>query len=238
MNTTSVIETPTMETRYIKPINSQPSVYWFAFSLAAILAIGITSFLIPTINNVGLSILLLFVITFSVMAFKQMSTPVLTFTLSFMHLQYHSAEGGWSLRWQSIQQLGLAELPTAEGWYQTLPWMGVKLKNYDDFLTSVCPRVASKMLIEQRGLLFIAFKRTPNSPHAIEDMLFDDTPYITQNGVVLKGLIAMLANRMRYNRELLGFDFFIADDLFDRPLGEFVGLARRYLAQANTSTVN
>ncbi|WP_157072549.1 DUF2982 domain-containing protein [Photobacterium sanguinicancri] len=43
----------------------------------------------------------------------------------------------------------------------------------------------------------------------------------------------MLANRMRYNRELLGFDFFISDDLLDRPLGEFIGLARRYLAQAN-----
>lgn len=222
-----------METRYIKPVNSQPSIYWFALSLAMILAIGITSFILPTINNVGLSVLLLFALTFSVIAFKQMNAPILTFTLSFMHFQYHSAEGGWSIRWQAIQQLGLTELPTTEGWYQTLPWMGVKLKDYDAFLTSVCPRVASKMLIEQRGLLFLAVKRTPNSPHAIEDMLFDDTPYTTQKGVVLKGLIAMLANRMRYNRELLGFDFFISDDLLDRPLGEFIGLARRYLAQAN-----
>ena len=33
-----------------------------------------------------------------------------------------------------------------------------------------------------------------------------------------------------YNRELLGYDFFISEDLLDRPTDDFVGLTRRYLA--------
>ncbi|OAN18202.1 hypothetical protein A3K86_04705 [Photobacterium jeanii] len=223
-----------MNTCHIKPPNNQPGVYWFALSLAIILAIGIVSVVVPTINNVALSILLLFSVTFCIIAFKQMHAPSLSFTLTFMHWQYHSAEGGWSIRWHNIQKLGVAEIANREGWYRTLPWVGVRLKDYDEFLLSVCPRVASKMLIDQRGLLLLAYKQTDNSPHAIEDMLFDDSHYTTHNGVVLKGLIAMLANRMRYNRELLGYDFFVSDDLFDRPVSDFVGLARRYLAQAQS----
>jgi hypothetical protein len=35
-----------------------------------------------------------------------------------------------------------------------------------------------------------------------------------------------------YNRELLGFDFFIADDVLDRPVNDFIGLLRRYKAAA------
>ncbi len=63
-------------------------------------------------------------------------------------------------------------------------------------------------------------------------MLFDDTPYIAEDGQVHRGLVAMLANHMKAMREVLGYDLFTQEELVDRPLNEFIGLSRRYLAAA------
>ncbi|MEL7287999.1 MAG: DUF2982 domain-containing protein, partial [Pseudomonadota bacterium] len=46
------------------------------------------------------------------------------------------------------------------------------------------------------------------------------------------GLLAMLANRMKYQRRFYGYDVFISASDLDREAEEFVGLARRYLAAA------
>lgn len=93
--------------------------------------------------------------------------------------------------------------------------------------------------MEQRALLLTAYRRAESpGQENFEDMMFDDTPYVGKSGKVYKGLMAMLANRMRYNRELLGFDVFVNEDLLDRPLDEFVGLCRRYLASAASEPAN
>ncbi|MEC6795621.1 DUF2982 domain-containing protein [Photobacterium sp. S4TG1] len=159
----------------------------------------------------------------------------MSFTLTFMHCQFHSHYGGWSTTWHNIQQIGNVTLST-DGWHQPLPWIGVRLKNYDNFIRTICPRVASRLLLEQRILLVMALKNGSHPHHQLEDILFDDNPFITSNGEQLRGLQAMLANRMRYNRELLGFDFFIADDAIDRPISDFIGLLRRYKAAAQSHT--
>ena len=78
----------------------------------------------------------------------------------------------------------------------------------------------------------MVIKQGNHPHHQLEDILFDDSPFITQDGKQFLGLQAMLANRMRYNRELLGFDFFISDDVIDRPVNDFIGLLRRYKAAA------
>ncbi|WP_234998897.1 DUF2982 domain-containing protein [Photobacterium andalusiense] len=160
-----------------------------------------------------------------------MNRPSISFTLTFMHCQYHSRYGGWTTTWHNIADIGHVALST-QGWYTSLPWVGIRLTNYDDFISTICPRVASRILLEQRVLLVMALKSQPDSPYLLEDMLFDDSPFITTNGEQFRGLQAMLANRMRYNRIFFGFDFFIADDVIDRPVADFIGLLRRYKAAA------
>ncbi|MCW8327249.1 DUF2982 domain-containing protein [Photobacterium sp. SDRW27] len=220
-----------METLYIKSATAKAGSSMLALSLLAFLAVGILAFLYPGASSAAIAILLLAALTMLVIAYKQAQEPELAFTLTFMHIQFHSPTGGWLARWKNIDEIGPATV-SFQGWHQTMPWVGIKLKDYEEFLDSICPRIASKILIEQRGLLIIAYKRTDNPPYEIEDMLFDDTHYITHSGKTLKGLLAMLANRMKYNREFLGYDFFISEDLLDRPTEDFIGLTRRYLAAA------
>lgn len=200
-------------------------------SLVACIGVGVTIFLFPEANPAGIAILVLAAVTMLLIAIKQAQQPELSFTLTFMHIQFHSPSGGWLARWKNIAEIGPATI-SYQGWHQPMSWVGIRLKDYDEFLDAICPRIASKILLEQRGLLILAYKRAENPAHEIEDMLFDDTHYVTKSGKTLKGLLAMLANRMRYNREFLGFDFFISEDLLDRPTDDFIGLARRYLAAA------
>ena len=220
-----------MKTIHIQSTAAKAGEYLLILSLVACIAVGLTIFLFPQANPAALGILLLTSVTMLLIAIKRARQPELSFTLTFMHIQFHSPSGGWLARWKNIAEIGPATL-AYQGWHHPMPWVGIRLKDYDEFLESICPRIASKILLEQRGLLILAYKRAENPPHEIEDMLFDDTPYVTKSGRPLKGLLAMLANRMGYNREFLGFDFFISEDLLDRPADEFIGLVRRYLAAA------
>jgi len=220
-----------LETLYIKSTSSKPGKYLLILSLVAFISVGLTVFLYPEANPAAVAILLLAALTILLIAFRLVQEPELSFTLTFMHIQSHSHAGGWLARWKNIAEIGQATV-SYQGWYQPMPWVGIKLKDYEEFLDSICPRIASKILIEQRGLLLVAYKRAENPPYEIEDMLFDDSHYVTRSGKTRKGLLAMLANRMKYNREFLGFDFFISEDQLDRPTEDFIGLARRYLAAA------
>lgn len=218
-----------MKTRYIKPLTAKPRSIMLLFSLSALIALGLLVFWFPQINSAAVALLLLAAVTLLIIGIKQAQDPEVSFTLTFMHLQFHSPYGGWLARWRNIAEIGPATV-AYQGWHQPIPWVGVRLKEYDEFLESICPRIASKILMEQRALLIMAYRRAEHPPHHIEDMLFDDRHYITRSGHTLKGLLAMLANRMRYNRELLGYDFFISEDLLDRPTDDFIGLTRRYIA--------
>lgn len=201
-----------------------------------IIIFSILTFVLLSYFNAQLSTISLLIITLSLgsilLLIKMFLNPsTLSFTLTFMHCQFHSHYGGWTTTWHNIVQIDNVTL-ASHGWHSPLPWIGIQLKNYDDFIRNICPRVASRILLEQRILLVMELKQNEHPTHQLEDILFDDSPFITQDGERFIGLKAMLANRMRYNRELLGFDFFIADDVLDRPLNDFIGLLRRYKAAA------
>ncbi|AMG31736.1 DUF2982 domain-containing protein [Grimontia hollisae] len=158
----------------------------------------------------------------------------LSFSLSAMHIQHHTPKGGWSVKWRNINQIGIPSV-SQEGWHHSLPWFGIKLEDYEPFLEGISYRLAGHIIMEQRGLLLSAYRRAEEPvSNKLEDMMFDDTPYVSSRGKVYKGLIAMLANRMKYTRELLGYDIFVSADLLDRPLEDFVGLTRQYLASAGS----
>lgn len=220
-----------METLHIHTEKLTPKHYIGLFVAIVMITLAFISYFKSQLSALSVSIMVILMMLMLLLIIKLMNTPSVSFTLSFMHCQYHSRYGGWTTTWHNITDIGHATLGT-QGWYTPLPWIGIRLTDYDDFIGSICPRVASRILLEQRILLVMALKSQPDSPYLLEDMLFDDSPFITTNGEQFRGLQAMLANRMRYNRVFFGFDFFIADDVIDRPVADFIGLLRRYKAAA------
>ncbi|MGD8109175.1 DUF2982 domain-containing protein [Vibrio sp. TRT 17S01] len=159
-------------------------------------------------------------------------TSIVRFTLTATHFQQHLFKGGWVVKWINISKIGLCYYDN-DGWQQPMPWIGIKLKHYSPYITSICPRIATDVLLSQRALLYLGAKQVKQTTH-FEDIVLDSSPYVNSQGNEFSGLHAMLANRMRYQRQYYDYDVFISTNDLDRPAEEFVGLARRYLAAAKS----
>ncbi|BDR13103.1 hypothetical protein VspSTUT11_10790 [Vibrio sp. STUT-A11] len=175
-----------------------------------------------------LSVILMAVIVgFAVMMIKKSQV---SFTLTATHFQQHLFKGGWVVRWCNIESIGICSYQQ-EGWYQPLPWVGVRLKHYSPYLDAICPRIATEILLNQRALLYLGARQN-QCEEQFEDIVLDPKPYQSSSGKQYKGLLAMLANRMKYQRSFYGYDVFISAGDLDREAEDFVGLTRRYLAAA------
>ncbi|PFG56441.1 Protein of unknown function (DUF2982) [Vibrio sp. ES.051] len=199
--------------------------------LILLLVALITLFLVilsPGWKQAILSVMLMTVIVgFAILMIKKSQVA---FTLTASHFQQHLFKGGWVIRWRNVESIGICSYQQ-DGWHQPLPWIGIRLKNYSPYLDSICPRIATEILLGQRALLYLGARQN-QCEEKFEDMVLDPKPYINRNGVQYKGLLAMLANRMKYQRGFYGYDLFISASDLDREAEEFVGLTRRYLAAA------
>lgn len=220
-----------METYHVKTAPITTNIMLFIFTFSAIISGSFIHYFVASLSLVATGVLTVTIAALSVILIRFLFNRTYLFTLTFMHCQFHSRYGGWVTPWQNIVYIGHAEL-SIQGWQKPLPWIGIQIKDYDEFVASISLRLASRIMLEQRILLILAMKNSEENDIHIEDIMFDDEPYTTKEGRVFKGLRAMLANRMRYNRHFLGFDFFIAEELLDRPIDDFIGLLRRYKAAA------
>lgn len=155
---------------------------------------------------------------------------IVKYTMTPSHFQQHFFKGGWVVKWSNISRIDMCEIEN-QGWAHPLPWIGVRLRHYDPYLDGVCPRIISDQLLEQRALLYSGLKQK-GMRDKFEDYMFDDSPFTCPSGRVYKGLLAMMANRMHYQRQAIGYDIFISINDLGIDAEEFVGLARRYIAAA------
>jgi hypothetical protein len=183
---------------------------------------------LPTLK-VGIIGVLCFLSVIGFLAFTLIKGRVIL-TLTATHLQQHFFKGGWVVRWSDVNSVGPCT-QLQEGWHKPLPWVGIRLNDYQPYLDSICPRIATDILLSQRALLYVGARQTAPRLN-FDDIVLDSTPYTHHSGKVYTGLSAMLANRMTFQREFFGFDIFIAEGELDRSTDEFIGLARRYLAAA------
>lgn len=199
--------------------------------LILLLVALITLFLVvisPGWKQAVLSVILMAIIVgFAVLMIKKSQV---TFTLTASHFQQHLFKGGWVVRWRNIESIGICSYQQ-DGWHQPLPWIGIRLKHYSPYLDAICPRIATEILLSQRALLYLGARQN-HCEEKFEDMVLDPQPYTSKAGKQYDGLQAMLANRMKYQREFYGYDVFISASDLDREADEFVGLTRRYLAAA------
>ncbi len=201
-----------------------------------LLVVVITLFLVlmaPGWEQAILSVILMSIIVgFAVLMIKKSEVA---YTLTATHFQQHLFKGGWVVRWNNVESIGICSYQQ-DGWYQPLPWVGVRLKHYSPYLDAICPRIATEILLSQRALLYLGARQN-KCEDRFEDMVLDPSPYKSRHGKQYKGLLAMLANRMKYQRDFYGYDIFISASDLERDAEDFVGLTRRYLAAAEPSKV-
>ncbi len=75
----------------------------------------------------------------------KLAEPHFSLSLCQDCLQYHHKYGGWILKWRNIQRIDQPRIHL--GWdLVPLPYIGLKIKDYDDFLTLITPRLAVRLL--------------------------------------------------------------------------------------------
>ncbi|WP_341663280.1 DUF2982 domain-containing protein [Vibrio sp.] len=200
--------------------------------VTAIILAGLISLVVLAPNLPLAIITLIAVLIFLGFAQWLVHKSTVSYTLTATHFQQHLYKGGWVVKWNNIGKIGICHYDN-QGWQQPLPWIGIKLKQYSPYLESICPRIATDILLNQRALLYMGMKQSILNAN-FEDIVLDAQPYRNEHGIEYHGLQAMLANRMRYQRSYFDYDIFISANDIDRSAEEFVGLARRYLAAAES----
>nr|WP_159064856.1 DUF2982 domain-containing protein [Thaumasiovibrio subtropicus] len=218
-----------MKTRHLTAIPPSLHTYfaWFAFGVMILLFVALIT---VNINPSWLvTVMVASALTLVFIYWRIRSQPAISMTLTYMHLQLHHPSGGWSVRWQDIQHVEQVSIEH-DGWFEPIPWVGIKLRSYDHLMHSISPRLVSRILTDQRVLLIMSYRRGNRGSVDVEDMLFDDTPFTDHHGNTYTGLLATFANRLKYNNELLHSELLIPEEMLGLECDEFVGLARRYLA--------
>ncbi|OIQ26592.1 DUF2982 domain-containing protein [uncultured Vibrio sp.] len=204
------------------------------FKPALFMAVLIFLAAIYTFLNIKVATLVL-IITLAVFtcSYVIIQRSKVSYTITATHFQQHLYRGGWVIKWSDVERIGLCELDQ-DGFQQSLPWIGIKLKDYAPYLNSICPRVTTDILLSQRSLLYVGYRnhKRRHGSKEFEDLVLDSNTYKCESGESYSGLRAMLANRMSYQRAYFDYDIFISTSDLDRDGESFVGLTRRYLAAA------
>ena len=154
--------------------------------------------------------------------------PAHSFEISKKAICYYNRRGHWQLEWNNIQRI---DVPRATRGIvlKDMELVGIKIREYGPLLKSISPRLITNLLTEQRALLLNSDKCASGTCYS--EAMFEDDRYKLEDGTEIKGIPAMMANRMRRLRELFGYDLFISASELDRDKEEFVQLLRQCQSQ-------
>lgn len=171
-----------------------------------------------------------------IMGWFKVREPDYSMEISKRGIRYQHRNGQWWVDWHNVQRI---DSPRVTRGIETrdLQMVGIRLRDQEPIISSISPRLATNILMEQRPLLL----QNPTEQCATgscggTDILEDDR-YTLPSGKKLRGVQAMFANRMAKLRERLGYDLYIAAAELDRPVQEFVSLLRNCQEQVKQETL-
>ena len=223
-----------METRHIKPLvrRNGLTLIWAGGLITSLMLLLLWLFVASP--PIPAYVLLLTGLMMTLIGCLKLNEPPISLSLCQHYLHYHHKYGGWVLKWHNIQRIDQPRVHV--GWdLQPLPYIGFKIKRYDEFLKLITPRLAVHLLTEQRSLLLQAMQNEPlhgqpvrgNDPLQGIDLL-EESAFCTPEGTRYDGALAMLAQRMTRMRHLLGYDLLIPINSLDREPDDFLQLLRQY----------
>ncbi|MFB9846709.1 DUF2982 domain-containing protein [Oceanisphaera arctica] len=216
------------ETQHIEPMSRRNGLALTLAGLVVMLTLLLVGYWLDERGRLVVIFLFMAGLVMTVLGILKLREPVYSFSLSADTLHFHHKIGGWSLHWSNIIRVDQPRLQSGLDLVD-LPYIGIKIRDYDEFLPLMTPRLVVHLLTEQRPLLAMALRHGAISRHHLQDWLVEDSHYRSAAGRDYQGLAAMLGHRMTHLRELYGYDLLIHESNLDREAPEFIALLRRYL---------
>jgi len=197
----------------------------YAIEILIVGAVGLAFIMLFNLLRPGeISILEIFLVSLCIAAifvgFLKTQEPYYSLVLSESELIHCHKYGAWSMSWSNFHHSGI---PKVEDGFDHLELnaVGVKLNDIDEFLTSIAPRIAGKLLIEQRNLFMQVVQKHCKNGNCPSEWLIEDTHYTSLKGKSYTGLIAMFANRTKHLQLLTGYDLLLPASVLDRDIWAF-----------------
>ncbi|MCI2285433.1 DUF2982 domain-containing protein [Colwellia sp. MSW7] len=151
------------------------------------------------------------------------SEPELSFEITPHYLRYNHRHGKWTLSWQQIHNINtireVVGLATVE-----LTYIGIRLKNIEELVEQISPRLANRLIHEQRPLLSFALK---HQLLTLEDTQLNFDPFVLSSGNVIKGPIAAFLHHCQILQRAIGYHLYLPESSTDRELGDFCQLLKQ-----------
>lgn len=151
------------------------------------------------------------------------SEPSVSFQLTPQRILYHHRHGNWTLNWQQIQNINTIKevvgLTTV-----TLPYVGIQLKSVDVLAEQISPRLANRLIHEQRPLLSFSVKQHLLS---LEETQLNFNPFILESGKIIKGPLAAFLHHCQILNKGLGYHLYIDESSTDREIDAFCQLLKQ-----------
>lgn len=163
--------------------------------------------------------------------YAKLTEPFYVVELDQQGFCYIHHKGRWRIPWTGLSFVAVPELDGKQ-----IAYIGVKLKNYDDFLDQLQPRLAVHLMVEQRHLLIAALGSNCPSGTCPTDLMVEVGEY-RGTARSYKGAIAMFARRMQLLRQLTGFDLFIPMNAIGPEPAEFCRKVNQIRLQCLDNTV-
>lgn len=156
-----------------------------------------------------------------VLGVGKLAEPATSLEISPQYIRYLHFRGSWELQWSDLVRYDIPVITRGLKQHQT-PFLGLKLRSYDAFLTQLSPRLAVHLIHQQRTLMMQAIRSEMPAHRSYTDYIEVADFYRSESGQQYHGLLATFATRMTLMREMLGYDLYIPQNAFDRPLDEFI----------------
>ena len=142
--------------------------------------------------------------------------PKCSFDISPQQLVYLHRCGHWQLPWSEIKYI--APLHSTRGVeQQALPYVGIVINDLVRLADLITPRLANKLLHEQRPLLILAVQ---HELLKVEDITLRFSPYKTKAGIIT-GPKGEFLHQCENLKAAFGFHLYIPSSALDRSVEEF-----------------
>ncbi len=149
--------------------------------------------------------------------------PNYSLLLTPIGMDYCHRHGYWHLDWQQIQIISQVK-ETYGLIFLELPYIGIRLCDLDSLATQISPRLANRLIHEQKPLIAFAIMHQLLS---LEQGQLNFSPYKLISGKVVKGPLAAFLHHSKALYAGFGFHLFIPENNTDREIDEFCQLLKQ-----------
>lgn len=162
-------------------------------------------------------------VVIAIIGFAKLLAPKISFFITPAFICYQHRHGKWRLLWQDIHLIN----PVKENRgldTDVLPYLGLQLCSIDCLAGNISPRMANRLIHEQRPLTMYCLLNNLMTP---EQGALNFMPFVLNDGTSLKGPVACFLHHCCALKKALGYHLFIPDTAIDRDIDDFSRLLKQ-----------